>query len=151
MLTKNKNLFFIFALLLTDCFSFLISFFTAFYFRFYTVHLTADYFILLFYLIPIWILFVNFFVGHKLFYISLFDLFIKTVKATVYFIIFILAMFFIISHNFSRLIIVFFAINLVFFTLLLRYPFKRTIAYVIYKLDMRNNLLVIGAGVKNIQ
>jgi exopolysaccharide biosynthesis polyprenyl glycosylphosphotransferase len=39
-------------------------------------------------------------------------------------------------------------INLMFFTLIFRYFFKRIIAYVIYKLDIRNNLLVIGKKVR---
>lgn len=153
MFIKNKILPFIFALILTDCISFILSFLIAFCFRFYILHPTniysfEEYLILAVCLIPIWIIFVNLFVGYKLFYISLFDLFIKIIKATTFFIIFILALIFIIKNDTSRLLIVFMTINLMFFTLIFRYFFKRIIAYVIYKLDIRNNLLVIGKKVR---
>lgn len=153
MFIKNKILPFIFALILTDCISFILSFLIAFCFRFYILRPTniysfEEYLILAVCLIPIWIIFVNLFVGYKLFYISLFDLFIKIIKATTFFIIFILALIFIIKNDTSRLLIVFMTINLMFFTLIFRYFFKRIIAYVIYKLDIRNNLLVIGKKVR---
>ena len=150
---KNKNLPFIFALILTDCASFLLSFLVAFCFRFYILHPTAvysftEYLIFAVCLVPIWILFINFFVGYKLFYMSMFFSFIKITKATVYFIIFLLALIFIIKNDSSRLLIAFMTINLIFFTLIFRYIFKRIIAYIIYKLNIRNNLLIIGKNVR---
>ncbi len=153
MLLKNKNLPFIITLLLTDCISFLLSFLAAFCFRFYVLHSATtysliEYFLLSLCLIPVWILFINFFVGYKLFYISTFDLFVKITKATVYFIVFILALIFIIKSDTSRLMIVFMTTNLIFFTLIFRYFCKRIIAYMIYKLDIRNNLLIIGKNVR---
>ncbi len=153
MLIKNKNFPFILALLLTDCFTFLLSFLLAFYFRFYILHPPKifsfnEYLIIVILLIPLWILFVNFFMGYKLFYISMFDLFIKIIKTTFSFIIFMLALIFIIKNDSSRLLITFMALNLIFFTLIFRYIFKRTIAYIIYKLNIRNNMLVIGKKVR---
>ena len=153
MIIKNKKFPFILALLLTDCFTFLLSFLLAFYFRFYILHPTnvfsfKEYLIIAICLIPIWILFVNFFIGYKLFYTSLFDLFLKAIKSTFSFIIFVLALIFIIKNDSSRLLIVFMVINLVFFTSILRYIVKRLIAYIIYKLNIRNNLLVIGKNVR---
>ena len=153
MLIKNKNFPFILLLLLTDCFTFLLSFLLAFYFRFYILHPIKifsfnEYFIIATCLIPVWILFINFFIGYKLFYTSLFDLFIKAIKSTVSFIIFILALIFIIKNDSSRLLIVFMVINLIFFTAIFRYLVKRLIAYMIYKLNIRNNLLVIGKNVR---
>ena len=153
MFIKNKNFSFIFLLLLTDCFTFLLSFLLSYYFRFYILHPTKifsfnEYFIITICLIPIWILFVNFFIGYKLFYVSLFNLFIKALKATASFIICILAIIFIIKNDSSRLLIVLMTINLIFFTLIFRYIFKRIIAYIIYRLNIRNNLLVIGKKVR---
>ena len=153
MFTKNKNLPFIFALILIDCMSFILSFSTAFYFRFYILHPTTvysfnEYLMFSVCLIPIWILFINFFVGYKLFYMSMFYSFIKITKATVYFIIFLLALIFITKNDSSRLLIAFMTINVIFFTLIFRYIFKRIIAYIIYKLNMRNNLLIIGKNVR---
>ena len=153
MFIKNKNFPFIFALILTDCIVFILSFLVAFYFRFHILHPAIiysfdKYFILSLFLIPVWILFTNFFIGYRLFYISKFDLFIKITKTAFCFIIFILALIFIIKNDFSRLLIFFMTINLIFFTLIFRYIFKRLSAYVIYKLNIRNNLLVIGKNVR---
>ena len=153
MFIKNKNLLFIFMLFFADCFSFLLSFLTAFYCRFYLFHSTTifsfnDYFIVVLLLIPIWILFINFFIGYKLFYISMFDLFIKIIKTTLSFAIFIFAMIFIIKNDTSRLLAILMILNLIFLTLIFRYIFKRIIAYIIYKLNIRNNLLIIGKNVR---
>lgn len=154
MFIKNKNCPFIFALILTDCIVFILSFLIAFYFRFYilnsatTIYSFDKYFILLLFLIPIWLFFTNLFIGYKLFYISKFDLFIKIIKTTIYFIIFTLALIFIIKDDFSRLLISFMTINLIFLTLIFRYIFKRLSAYIVYKLNIRNNLLVIGKNVR---
>ncbi len=153
MFIKNKTFPFIFALVLTDCISFLLSFLIAFCFRFYILspeqtYPFQEYILIAVCLIPIWILFVNFFIGYKLFYMSMFFSFIKITKTTVYFIIFILALIFIIKNDSSRLLILFMAINLIFITLLFRYFFKRAIAFVIYKFNIRNNLLVIGKSVR---
>ncbi len=153
MFIKNKNFPFIFVLLITDCVIFLLSFLLAFYFRFYILHPKVmlsfnEYCVITVCLIPIWILFVNFFIGYKLFYISLFNLFVKVIKTTVTFIIFILALIFIIKNDSSRLLIVFMVINLIFFTSIFRYLVKKSIAYIIYRLDIRNNLLVIGKKVR---
>ena len=110
MFIKNKIIPFILALLLTDCFSFLLSFFVAFYFRFYIlptenikIYPFNIYMLLCIFLVPIWILFINFFIGYKLFYISKFNLFIKVLKIATSFIIFVLALNFIIKNDFSRL------------------------------------------------
>ncbi len=153
MIIKNKNFPFILVLLLTDCFTFLLSFLLAFYFRFYVLHPInifsfKEYLIITICLIPIWILFVNFFIGYKFFYTSLFNLFAKAIKATFSFIIFILALIFIIKNDSSRLLIVFMATNLILFTSIFRYFIKRLIAYLIYRLNIRNNLLVIGKNVR---
>ena len=153
MFTKNKNFSFIFTLILTDCIAFIFSFIVAFCFRFdilHPVHIYSfyKYLTLSICLLPVWILFLNFFIGYKLFYISSFDLFIKTVKTTISFTIFILALIFIIKSDTSRLLVVFITINLIFFTLTFRYLFKKVIAYIVYKLDIRNNLLIIGKNVR---
>lgn len=153
MFIKNKTFPFIFAVILTDCIVFILSFLVAFYFRFYILNPAVIYpfnksFILILCLTPVWILFINFFIGYKLFYISKIDLFIKTIKATFCFIIFALAFTFIIKDDLSRLLIFFITINLIFFTLVFRYIFKRLSAYIVYKLNIRNNLLVIGKNVR---
>lgn len=153
MFIKNKSLPFILALLLTDCISFILSFLIAFYVRFYILNSINtysfnEYFIISLFLVPIWILFVNFFIGYKLFYISKFNLFINTLKASTIFIIFVLASIFIIKNDSSRLLIFFMWFNLILFTLCFRYILKKIIAYTIYKLNIRNNLLVIGKKVR---
>lgn len=153
MFIKNKNFPFILALLLTDCISFMLSFLVAFYFRFYILNTTVihsfnQYLTISVFLVPIWILFVNFFIGYKLFYISKFNLFIKVLRTSTVFIIFILAAVFIIKNDSSRLFMFFVWLNLILFTSCFRYILKRIIAYIIYKLNIRNNLLVIGKKVR---
>ncbi|WP_413854670.1 sugar transferase [Candidatus Ruminimicrobium bovinum] len=153
MFIKNKKFSFIFLLLLTDCITFLLSFLVAFYVRFYIlpaeiVYSFSQYFKISLLLIPVWILFVNFFIGYKLAYISKFNLFIKVLKTSIAFVIFILALIFIIKNDTSRLMVFLMWINLIIFTLLLRYILKKIIAYIVYKLNIRNNLLVIGKKVR---
>ncbi len=153
MLTNKKIILFIFILILTDCISFLLSFITAFYSRFYIfsandIYSFTQYFKIVLCLIPVWILFINFFVEYKLFYISKFNLFIKTLKASTAFIIFILALIFIIKNDTSRLLVFIMWINLIIFTISFRYILKKLIAYIIYKLDIRNNIIVIGKRVR---
>lgn len=155
MFIKNKIIPFILALLLTDCFSFLLSFFVAFYFRFYIlptenikIYPFNIYMLLCIFLVPIWILFINFFIGYKLFYISKFNLFIKVLKIATSFIIFVLALNFIIKNDFSRLLTFFIWFNLILSTFCFRIILKRIIAYTIYRLNIRNNLLVIGKKVR---
>lgn len=150
----NKKYFYFFSYILIDCFTFLLSFVVAFIFRFYIfskniVPYSFDrYFILIFCLIPVWILFINFFVKYKLFYETLFNLLIKILKTTVLFFVFLFALIFIVKSDFSRLCLLFAWINLIFFTFISRYTLKRIIAYIIYKLNIRNNLLVIGKKVR---
>ena len=153
MFIKNKNFPFILSLLLTDCISFMLSFFVAFYFRFYILYAEntysfSEYLTISIFLIPVWILFVDFFIGYKLFYISKFNLFVNILKASTCFIIFVLASIFIIKNDSSRLLIFFMWFNLIVFSLCLRYILKRIIAYIIYRLNIRNNLLVIGKKVR---
>ena len=150
---KNKTISFIFILLLTDCITFMLSFVVAFYLRFYIlpadiIYSFSQYLQIALILIPVWILFVNFFIGYKFAYISKFDLFIKILKTSIAFIIFILALIFILKSDTSRLMVFLIWINLIVFTLLLRYVLKKIIAYFIYKLNIRNNLLVIGKKVR---
>jgi exopolysaccharide biosynthesis polyprenyl glycosylphosphotransferase len=78
----------------------------------------------------------------------MFNLFVKIIKTTLSFTIFIFAMIFIIKNDTSRLLAIFMMLNLIFFTFIFRYIFKRIIAYIIYKLNIRNNMLVIGKNVR---
>ena len=150
----NKQKGFIFSLILTDCLAFVLSFIVSFAFIFsiYSANVApysfTDNFIYVVYLIPIWILFVDFFVGHGLFYTSFFNLFVKILKTTSLFMIFLFALMFLLKSDFSRLFLIFTWIKLTLFTFVFRYIFKRIIAYVIYRLNIRNNLLVIGKKVR---
>ncbi len=157
MFLKNKNICFILALLITDCAAFLLSFALAFYFRFYLfVNLFKSKVIYSFpgllelslLLIPVWIIFINIFIGYKFFYISKFNLFIKVLKTAVTFTIFLFALIFFVKSDYSRMLIVFMCFNLSVITFVLRYSVKRLLSYLIYKLDIRNNLLVIGKNVR---
>jgi len=157
MFLKNKNIHYAFILLFTDCIAFLCAVIVAYYLKFHIFYKFSSLNVIypfiktikisLFFL-PIWILFLNFFIGYKLFYISMFNLFIKLLKTSTTFIIFIFASIFIVKNDYSRLFILFVWLNLIIFTLLFRYFFKRIIAYIIYKLNIRTNLLVIGKKVR---
>lgn len=150
----NKKYFYFFSYILIDCFTFLLSFVVAFIFKFYVFSTSfvpysfSNYFIYVLCLIPVWLLFINFFVKYKLFYETLVNLLIKILKTTVLFFVFLFALIFIVKSDFSRLCLLFAWINLIFFTFIFRYIFKRIIAYVTYKLNIRNNILVIGKRVR---
>lgn len=154
MFIKNRNLFFVFLLILADCLSFLLAFCIAFLLRLYILPLNDANYLFIEYskialcFVPIWILFINFFIGYRLFYISVFDLFIKVLKTATSFIILVLAFIFITKNDSSRLLIFFVWLNLLIFTCVFRYITKRIIAYLIYKLNIRNNILVIGKKVR---
>ncbi len=154
---KNKNIYFVFLLIISDCLTFLISFVSAFYLRFYLlvnlfnikiIYSFSETFHISLLLIPVWILFLNFFVGYKLFYISKFNLFIKILKAATTFIIFIFAFIFVLKSDYSRMLLVFMYFNLIVLVFIFKYLMKRLISYLIFKFNIRNNLLVIGKNVR---
>lgn len=157
MSVKNKKILFVFILLLTDCLTFIFSVVFSFHLRFDVlvnlfssniVYPFNEFVITACCIIPVWIIFVNSFVGYNVFYMSVFDLFIKTLKASVSFLIFVSVLMFVIKSDVSRILIVFSWINLTLFTFVFRYIFKKTISLLIYKLKIRNNLLVIGKNVR---
>lgn len=154
---KNKNIYFVFVLVLADCLTFLLSFVAAYYFRFYLfskffstndIYSFSGMLQLSLLLVPIWILVLNIFIGYKLFYISKFNLFVKILKSATAFIIFVFALIFIVKSDYSRMLLVFMYFNLIFLTYVFRYLTKRLISYLIFKLNIRNNLLVIGKKVR---
>ena len=154
---KNKNVYFVLILVFADCISFLLSFITAYFFRFCLfsnlfsaniIHPFSGMLSLSFLLVPIWILILNFYIGYKLFYISKFNLFIKILKSATAFIVFVFALIFIIKSDYSRMLLVFMYFNLILLTYIFRYLTKRLISYLIFKLNIRNNLLVIGKKVR---
>lgn len=154
---KNKNIYFVFVLVLADCLTFLLSFIAAYFFRFslfLSLFAVNDFYSfsgmlhLSLLLVPIWILILNFFIGYKLFYISKFNLFVKILKSATAFIIIVFALIFVVKSDYSRMLLVFMYFNLIILTFAFRYLTKRLISYLIFKLNIRNNILVIGKKVR---
>ncbi|MBQ3834996.1 MAG: sugar transferase [Elusimicrobia bacterium] len=154
---KNKNIYFVFLLIAADCLAFILSFIFAYYFRFYifanlfqakTIYSFVDTIYLSLILVPVWIFFVHFVIGYKFFYISKFNLFIKILKTTTSFVVFIFALIFFVKSDYSRMLFVFLFFNLIIFSFVFRYLIKRIISYLIFRLNIRNNLLVIGKNVR---
>lgn len=157
MFFKNKNAFFMLIVVLTDYVVFLLSFVVAFYSRFYifvdlfpvtNIYPFVQSLKYSLFAAFIWMFFSNFFIGFKVFYLSNFDLFIKILKSAISFIIILTAFIFCAKNDYSRMLIAFLFFDLIIFSFFFKNIIKKLMSYLIYKMNIRNNILIIGIKVR---
>lgn len=159
MRISKKKIIFILSLLTADTFVLILSLHLSVYLRF---SLLADFFpypkiddlfILKYiqtlrFIIPIWLLFVNFSNSYKSFFVMPADEFVRILKLSTSFILSCIVLSFIIKIDYSRTVFVLVWLNLLIFMFLSRQIFKLIVGYILKLINKRNIILMIGKNVK---
>ncbi|MDD3053765.1 MAG: exopolysaccharide biosynthesis polyprenyl glycosylphosphotransferase [Endomicrobiaceae bacterium] len=159
MRISKKKIIFILSLLIADTFVLILSVYLSVYLRFllfadfFPYPKIDDLFILKYiqtlrFIIPIWLLFVNFSNSYKSFFVMPADEFVRILKLSTSFILSCIVLSFIIKVDYSRTVFVLVWLNLLIFMFLSRQIFKLIVGYILKLINKRNIILMIGKNVK---
>ncbi|MFA7074585.1 MAG: sugar transferase [Endomicrobiaceae bacterium] len=159
MRISNKKIIFTLTLIVADILVLILSVYLSVYLRF---SLFADFFTnqtienlfslkyiqVVKFLIPIWLLLINFLSGYKSFFLTPIDEFVRVVKLATSFILACIVLSFMMKIDYSRIVFVSVWINLIVLMFLFRQAFKIFVGYILKLINKRNVVLMIGKNVR---
>lgn len=159
MRISNKKVVLTLSLIVIDSFVLALAVFLAVYLRFslfldFFANKTIEslfffkYIQIIKFLIPVWLLLVNFFNGYKSFFLTPIDEFVRIVKLSTAFILACIVLSFVMKIDYSRMFFVFVWMNLIMIMFLSRQLFKSFVGYILKLINKRNIILMIGKNVR---